>query len=168
MTRWEQSWATEMLAAFAPQSPDGLAPLPGEVDYQNTLRRMLRGSTPLAALGLRLSVWLVALAPIWLLGRCVTFSKLALREQSELLGRLLRHRSLGVRELVMLLKLTAAIALLGTPSVRARSGYDSVAKPPVIAIASVLPAKRHLVLEAASGATGAIHPSDAPPEKAAS
>jgi hypothetical protein len=90
---------------------------------------MQRGVTPLASLGLRLALWMVVLSPLWLLGRFATFSRLALRERTELLARLLRHTSGGVRELSLLLKFTAAVALLGTPSVRARSGYDNVKAP---------------------------------------
>ena len=139
MMRWEQSWAAEVLAAFAPSSPseprpsspphNELAPREGEVDYVRTWSRMLDGSTPLAALGLRFALWMVALAPIWLWGRFTTFSKLARAERTELLSRLLRHGSHVVRELSMLLKFAAAVALLGTPSVRARSGYDNLQPP---------------------------------------
>ncbi|HET6334296.1 MAG TPA: hypothetical protein VFG30_13830 [Polyangiales bacterium] len=135
MTRWEHIWAVEVLAAFAPAAEprngssqpsknSQLAPREGEVDYLRTFRRMHAGSTPLAGLGLRFALWMVALAPLWLLGRFATFSKLARAERTELLSRLLRHTNLVVRELALLLKLTAAFALLGTPSVRERSGYD--------------------------------------------
>lgn len=143
MTRWEHDWAIEVLAAFAPAStttrrsisaapsPDSrLTPHEGEVDYLRVYRRLLAGSTPLAALGLRFALWMVALAPVWLLGRFMTFSTLARAERTELLSRLLRHTSLVVRELSLLLKFAAAVALLGTPSVRERSGYD---KPQVTA-----------------------------------
>jgi len=152
MTRWEHIWAIEVLAAFAPAaesrnaasqppkvSPQ-LAPREGEVDYLRTFRRMHAGSTPLAGLGLRLALWMVALAPVWLLGRFVTFTQLARAERTELLSRLLRHTSLTVRELALLLKLTAAFALLGTPSVRERSGYDK----PQVAASVVREARRVL------------------------
>jgi hypothetical protein len=139
MTRWEHIWAIEVLAAFAPASaetrssisatppnPDSpLIPHEGEVDYFRVYRRLIAGSTPLAALGLRFALWMVALAPVWLMGRFMTFSTLALAERTELLSRLLRHTSLVVRELSLLLKFAAAVALLGTPSVRERSGYDA-------------------------------------------
>jgi hypothetical protein len=153
MMRWEQSWAIEVLEAFAPsardtaQSDAGLAPREGEVDYLRAYRRMHAGSTPLAALGLRFALWMVALAPIWLLGRLITFSELARAERTELLSRLLRHTSLVVRELALLLKLTAAIALLGTPSVRERSGYD---KPQAAAAVARDTARRALPLLAST------------------
>ena len=136
MTRWELSWAVEVLAAFAPSSTEGrsaasraLTPRDGEVDYLKTFRRLMQGSTPLGALGLRVALWMVAFAPFWLLGRFSTFPELARGERTELLSRLLRHTSHFVRELSLLLKFAAAVALLGTPSVRARSGYDNIQPP---------------------------------------
>lgn len=125
MTRFEQHWAAEVLTAFTAPGVPGLQPRAGEVDYLETFRRMRRGSTALAAFGLRLAVWMVAFAPVLLLGRLATFSHLARREQTELLSRMLVHRHALIRELTMLLKMAAAMALLGTASVRARSGYDT-------------------------------------------
>lgn len=124
MTRLEQDWAADVLTAFTVDGAPGLNAAPGEVDYLGALRRMRRNSTKLAGLALRLAVWLVAFAPLLLYGRFRMFSRLARREQSELLERMLEHRHLVVRELTALLKLTAAMALLGTATIRARSGYD--------------------------------------------
>jgi hypothetical protein len=138
MTRFEQNWTADVLTAFTVEGGQGLTARHGEVDYLATFRRMRRGSTALAALALRLAIWMVALAPLWALGRLATFSTLARRERSELLGRLLLHRNFAVRELTMLLKLTAAMALLGTASVRARSGYDNLPPKPGIEISGRL------------------------------
>jgi hypothetical protein len=132
MTRWEQTWATDVLAAFTSDDGAGLRPLPGEVDYLSTYQRMHRRSSALAAFGLRAALWMVSLAPLWFLGRLATFSRLAVRERGELLSRLLRHNSFAVRELTLLLKLTAAMALFASSSVRARSGYDNVQHPAAI------------------------------------
>jgi hypothetical protein len=143
MTRWEQTWAAEVLAAFAPATAtQGLTPRAGEVDYISTFMRLLKGSTPLAALGLRAALWMVVLAPLWLWGRSATFSRLAAAERVELLSKLLRHGSTAVRELSLLLKFAAAVALLGTPSVRARSGYDV----PQIQRAETAPEQSHRTL----------------------
>ncbi|HEX7477673.1 MAG TPA: hypothetical protein VF331_07690 [Polyangiales bacterium] len=129
MTRLEEAWTVDLLTAFAPPTEptdQRLGPLPGEVDYLQTYRRMRRLSTPLAAFGLRAAVWLLAWAPLWQRGRARTFSGLQLTERSQLLGQLLVHRNFAVRELALLLKLVAAMALLGATGVRARSGYDNV------------------------------------------
>ena len=125
MTRFEQHWAADVLMAFTAPGAPGLQPRADEVDYLKTFRRMRRGSTALAAFGMRLAVWIVAFAPVLLLGRLATFSRLGRREQSELLSRMLVHKHALIRELTMLLKMAAAMALLGTASVRARSGYDA-------------------------------------------
>jgi hypothetical protein len=125
VTRIEQDWAADVLTAFTAPGGPGLQPAAGEVDYLKAFRRMRGGSTALAAFGMRLGVWLVAFAPLLLLGRLATFSGLARPEQSALLARMLVHKHALIRELTMLLKMAAAMALLGTASVRARSGYDA-------------------------------------------
>jgi hypothetical protein len=124
MMRFERRWAQHLLAAFAPPSGEGLSPGPTEVDYLGVLARMRRQASPLAAFGLRIAVWVAALAPLWRWGRLATITKLATERRSELLRELLSPRLFAVRELTLLLKLCAAMALLGSPSVRARSGYD--------------------------------------------
>jgi hypothetical protein len=126
MLSFEKRWATHLLAGFAPANGSGLAPRRGEVDYAAVLMRMMREATPIAALGLRAAIWLCALAPLWLWGKLSTVSKLAVERHPDLLRELLSHRLFVVRELTMLLKLCAAMALLGAPSVRQRSGYDHV------------------------------------------
>jgi hypothetical protein len=126
MLSFERRWAVHLLAGFAPSNGPGLAPRRGEVDYDGVLARMMREATPIAALGLRAAIWLCALAPLWLWGKLATVSKLAADRHPEMLRELLAHRLFVVRELTMLLKLCAAMALLGAPSVRQRSGYDHV------------------------------------------
>ncbi|HEX4351975.1 MAG TPA: hypothetical protein VHZ95_03655 [Polyangiales bacterium] len=125
MTRFEQLWTSDVLTAFTQEEVQGLIPLPGEVDYLKAFRKMRNGSTALCALGLRIAIWMVAFAPLWLLGRFVTFSELARAERTQLLSRLLAHKNFAVRELTLLLKLTAAMAIFGTASIRARSGHDA-------------------------------------------
>ena len=125
MTRWEQAWAHAVLNAFVVEGSAGLNVNQGEVDYLSALERMRERGTAVAAFGLRAAIWMVATAPLWLFGRFVMFGTLAGSERTELLSRLLTHKSFAVRELTLLLKLTAAMALLGTASVRARSHYDA-------------------------------------------
>lgn len=140
MKSFERKWAGDLLSAYAPETPPaspegsspaaGLAPAPGEVDYLETFDRMRKRGTPLAALGLRLAVWVLALAPFWSARALRTVSSLSVLQRSELLGRLLVHPFFIARELALLLKLCASMALLGTASVRARSGYDDVHAAP--------------------------------------
>jgi hypothetical protein len=130
MMGFEKRWARAVLSSFAPgrsagASEQALAPKRGEVDYLSTLLRLMRESTPQAALGLRAAIWMAALSPLWLWGRIATVSRLAAERRPVLLQELLRHRSFVVRELTLLLKFCAAMALLGSPELRERSGYDS-------------------------------------------
>lgn len=133
MTPLEERWADAALRAFLEPNNQGTSPTtlttaPHEVDYLVCLRRMRAASTTKAAFGLRIAVWLVALAPLWLWGKLATIQGVPLSQRTSLVGELLTHRFFVVRELMLLLKLTASIALLGTPSVRARSRYDSVTR----------------------------------------
>lgn len=145
MTGFERKWAVDLLSAFAPDTsstgdhsggdsrprqPKVLSPLPGEVDYLATFMRMRGGATKLAALGLRAALWIIALAPLWQRGRLQTLSTLPVNARSAALAALLAHRSLIVRELALLLKLCAAMALFAAPGVRARSAYDDVHEAP--------------------------------------
>lgn len=149
MMRFEKRWARALLAAFAPSAaadrggateseaaPEDLsrtrkrrrlAPRFGEVDYVSVLVRLMKQSTPQAALGLRAAIWIAALSPLWLWGRIATVTRLAAEHRTQLLGELLRHKSFMVRELALLLKFCAAMALLGNSEVRERSGYDGAA-----------------------------------------
>jgi hypothetical protein len=117
LTRWESRQARAALEAFAPSSTAG-------VDHVAVFERIRRASSRKAALGMRLAIWIVALAPLWVLGTVRTLVGIPLERRARLLGRLLSHRIYLVRELALLLKLNAAFALLGDPAVRSRSGFD--------------------------------------------
>jgi hypothetical protein len=125
MYAFERRWAHSILEAYAPyDTPSGLSPQRGEVDYVRALSRMMAASQKRAALGLRVGIWIAVFAPIWLWGRLRLATSLAIEERARLLAQLLAHRLFLVRELVLLLKLGASFALMGTAAVRARSGYD--------------------------------------------
>jgi hypothetical protein len=130
VTAFERRWAVDLLSAFAPTGSTGLSPLEAEVDYLAVIETMRRRATRLAALGLRAAIWLLALAPIWHRRSLRTISALPASARASLLSELLVHRAFVVRELSLLLKLCASMALLGTRSVRARSGYDDVHDAP--------------------------------------
>jgi len=124
MLAFEKRWADSVLGGFAPVGGPGLAPRAGEVDYGAALERMAAASTRLAALGVHLSLWLVFFAPLWLEKRLRTLRGMPPKERAALLDRLLGHRLHIVRELTLVLKLAACMALFRTPSMRARSNYD--------------------------------------------
>lgn len=124
MWAFERRWADVILGSFVVPGAQGLMPEAGEVDYLAGYESMYGAARPLARVGLRAALWLVALSPLWLGLRLRTFATLAPRERNRLLGRLIEHGSYPVRESVFLLKLVACLALFASESVRTRSGYD--------------------------------------------
>src|SRR4051794_12412057 len=103
---------------------EGFAPGSGRVEWASTFETMFAAATPLSRIGLRLGILLAWLSPIWLGRRLRTLGGVAPSERAEILAAMLRHRLYLVRELTLLLKIVASMALLGTPEVRARSNYD--------------------------------------------
>ncbi len=129
MLSFERRWAEVLLASFAPPGGPGLAPRPGEVDYLAAYETLRTRSTRLAGVGLRGALWLVALSPWWL-GRSIwLLPAMPHSARVEVLAELLEHRVFAIREATFLLKLAACLALLGSESVRARSGYDGRGHP---------------------------------------
>ena len=120
----EQPAAGADLAASGERAVRILSPRVGEVDYLRSVLRMMQASTGMARLGIRLGLFIAMWAPLWLCGRFRTMAGLPVDQRADILGRLLRHEVFFVRELMLLLKIGASMALLGTPSVRARSNYD--------------------------------------------
>jgi hypothetical protein len=62
--------------------------------------------------------------PVCVGGRLRGFASLSPTERSEHLDAMSRHRIFLVRELCLLLKLIACMAIFRAPSTRARTGYD--------------------------------------------
>lgn len=127
LTRLEAWWASLVLPAFA-GSGRGFTVDEAEVDYLAGLARFLGAASQKARLGVRFAFFLVVTAPIWLGGRLRGFASLSAAERSELLDAMSRHRLFVVRELCLLLKLIACMAIFRAPSARARSGYDGSAE----------------------------------------
>ncbi|MET0344438.1 MAG: hypothetical protein ABW252_25720 [Polyangiales bacterium] len=126
MLAFEARWVRIILASFAPVAGPALSPCEGEVDYEATFAGMRASAGPLARLGMRLALWLVALAPMWYARRRGTMSNQPLAVRQALLAALLDHRAYAVRESALMLKLAASVALFASDAVRARSDYDGV------------------------------------------
>jgi hypothetical protein len=120
LTRWENRWAEAAIGAIFPGSrEDGLADVRA-MDVPAFLERVVRSIPFKAAMGLRLAIWLVALAPLLLLRRFVTIAGLELEEREAVVARLVASPRYAIRSLVLILKTMGALLYAGDDGVRAR------------------------------------------------
>jgi hypothetical protein len=120
LTRIENRWAEAAIGAIFPGSRDeGLADIRA-MNVAGFLRRVMRNVPFQPALGLRVAVWLVALAPLVVLGRFATIAGLAVAEREAVVARLVASKSYAIRSLVLILKTMGALLYAGDDGVRAR------------------------------------------------
>lgn len=123
MYAFEKRWVTALLEAWAPPGDGRFAPT-GEVAYAPTFARMRANATALAGFGMRLALWIFAFAPIWRKGRLCLVTGLSLNDRTALFHDLMNSRVFFLREMSVLFKLVASLAMFTDPNFRARSGYD--------------------------------------------
>jgi hypothetical protein len=115
LTRFELRWARDAFEAIFP-GPDGIRSL----DVEGFLARMVRTAPLEPALGVRVAIWIVALAPLFVLRRVATIHDLSPEEREGLVVRLASNALYPVRQLVLLLKTVGALLYAGDATVRAR------------------------------------------------
>lgn len=123
----EKRWAEAVLSGFT-AGGSGSAALPLEdVDYPGAIASLVDHGNPISAVGVRLALLAMATAPAWHWGQPRTMVELEPAERVTLLTELLTHRTFAVRELAILMKIQAAMALYGSPAVRQASTYGRTA-----------------------------------------
>ncbi len=115
---FERAWTD---AAFDAIYPDGTALGPGVASmhparfFDSALRDL-----PLEqSLGLRIALWIVALAPLFTITKLGTIASVAPGERTRVLERLLASPIYAVRQLVMALKAMATLLYAQSAAVRA-------------------------------------------------
>lgn len=114
---FELAWAHAAFDAVLPEHsalPHGLARL----DPARRFAEMLAVAPREQSIGLRLMLWVVALAPLWLLRRPRTIVGLSGSERQRVLGLLLGSRRYAVRQLALVLKATASLLYAQSPEAR--------------------------------------------------
>lgn len=130
LSSFERTLSVVVLSSFAPlATPSGLSVREGEVDWVSGVEKFLTSATQKARLGVRLSMVLFFAAPLLVLGKFRTLASSSVEERAEVMGRLLTHRILLVRELALLIKLCACMAMFRVSSLRERTGFDGPARP---------------------------------------
>jgi hypothetical protein len=120
LTKLECTWAEAAMGAIFPGSSDaGLADIRA-MDLRGFLSQVMLTVPFQAALGLRLAIWIVALAPLFVLGRFTTVMGLDQPAREKLIVKLLANRSYALRSLVLILKTIGALLYAGDDAVRAR------------------------------------------------
>jgi hypothetical protein len=120
LTRLENRWAEAAMSAIFPGSAEnGLADIRA-MDVARFLRQLMRSVPFQAAFGVRAAVWLVALAPLFVLGRFATIVGLTTADRERVVSKLVVSRSYVVRSLVLILKTMGALLYAGDGTVRAR------------------------------------------------
>jgi hypothetical protein len=119
LSRMETNWAEAALSAIFPGSRDGMADIRA-MGVPGFLSEVMCTIPFQAAIGLRLAVWIVALAPLFILGKLATIARLTQADRERVVSTLLAHRSYALRSLVMILKTMGALLWAGDDAVRAR------------------------------------------------
>jgi hypothetical protein len=120
LTRMEQRWARIALETIFPGSPEAGLQGIASMDIEGYLADVLRTVPFKSALGLRVALWFIALAPLFLLRRFVTIVGLAQGDRELVVSRLIASPSYPVRSLVTALKAVGAMLYAGSPQIRAR------------------------------------------------
>jgi hypothetical protein len=108
-----------MGAIFPGSREEGLADIRA-MDVCGFLGRVVATIPSKAALGLRIAVWIVALAPLFVLGRLALITSLAQADRERVVAALVSSRNYALRSLVMILKTMGALLYAGDEGVRAR------------------------------------------------
>lgn len=120
LSHLETRWAESALEAIFPGSNEmGLSDI-RTMDVGGFLRDLMREVPWKAALGIRLAVWLVALAPLFVVGRFATIARLGRSDRERVVAMLVASSSYVVRSLVLVLKAVGALLYAADRGVRAR------------------------------------------------
>lgn len=118
LAKFELAWAAAEMGAIFPGG-DGVAGIEA-MDLRGYLVEVVARVPWKAALGLRLAIWVVALAPPFVLRRFATIAGLATADRERVVARLIASPSYGLRSLVLILKTIGALLYAGDDAVRAR------------------------------------------------
>lgn len=106
--------------AFYPGAPDGPFPIGALAMFPSRFFADLLARAPFEAhLALRAALWLVALSPLFVLGRACSFTRLSRPERERVLERLLASRIYAIRQLALGLKAAGGLLFARSETVRA-------------------------------------------------
>jgi hypothetical protein len=132
LARFERRWAAAAMGAIFPGSRAvGLAGIDA-MDLDGFLRELMGHLPRRAAVGVRLAVWIAALAPWFVIGRLTTIARLGVPERVMVLAALLASERYAIRSLALLLKALGALLYVADDGVRARMTPRRLAPGPAL------------------------------------
>ena len=124
LARWELDCAAvEMAAIFPGSKEDGLIGIEG-MDVRAFIANVCVTVPPRAAFGLRVAIWLVAFAPLFVLGRFATILGVSQTDRERVVEVLAASNVYAIRQLTLILKTIGALLYAGNEQVRARMFGD--------------------------------------------
>lgn len=115
----ERAWAEAVFVALFPEPPRSQLPAgASSLAVAGEVVALLDGVPVRQAIGVRLALWMVALAPPWVLGTFATIATLDVAQRERLVAELLASRVYVVRQLTLALKAMGALAFARAPAVR--------------------------------------------------
>jgi len=119
LMKFEHRWVEAVYDGMFPAKADVRIPVGARDADMVGLFEDAREAVPArVAFGLRIAVWLVALSPLFTIGKLVTIGGLAGADRERVLLALLSSPLYFVRQLTMLLKAFGALFFLSVPGVR--------------------------------------------------
>jgi hypothetical protein len=115
----ERRWARSMFETIFPGPPRGELPVGiGDLELDRFLDQTFAVIPFESAMGLRVTIWIVALSPLFVIGRLRTLDGLAADERERVLTTLLASRLYFVRQLVLALKAIGSLLYCGDRALR--------------------------------------------------
>ena len=116
---FERRWLLCIMCAIVPGGPEGSGfPSPRELPLERFIDDFFRHTPPSSSIGVRAGVWLVMVIALLRGLRFRPFTRMTAEEQAELLESMSGSRVYALREVPMLLKLTACLGYCGAPTVQ--------------------------------------------------
>lgn len=119
LTSFERRWVRAIFDTIFPGPARGALPMgAAEMDVDGFFDEMFEQAPFESCLGLRAAIWILALAPLFVLARAATFAKLAASDRERVYLELAASRIYVVRSLVIALKAIGSLLYCGNAVVR--------------------------------------------------
>lgn len=131
LTRFERRWLLTVVDAILPSGTSARLPVGArDVPMDGYFDDLLRRAPGKVRFGLRVTLWAIWLAPLFVLGKLRTFGGLGEDDRIALLHKLRRSNRYLIREAPILFKTMACLGYGGHPEVQRRVGIDQVDETP--------------------------------------